>query len=1134
MPQDMQVHAEPARRGTFSIESFANPGHPVRTVHFNLPNIHSDHTVEERYVNNYVRTARYTFYNFLFINLFEQFSRIANLYFLLIAVLQLIPGLSPTHWFTTVAPLIFVLFVNAVKEIYDDYYRHKSDDEVNNRLVERFNQSSNSRTHTKWRDLIVGDVVMVEQDSEIPADLLFLSSADQDGLCYVETANLDGETNLKLKYCYTRTAHAQSTMDLEAALDHRFIECELPNEKLYQFDGSIVATDQEREGLDASNLLLRGSSLRKTAWVIGVVVFAGNDSKIQRNQSTGKKKVTQLERHMNILVILVFFVQVLFALIGAVGREVWLDQHSDDYYLEATNGWPDLGRGLTGGLITVLRFIILLNQLIPISLYVTLEVVKVIQCIFLNWDRQMYHKASDTPFVCRTTTLNEDLGQVQYILSDKTGTLTQNVMGWVWASVNGNLYGREVDEEILYAENKRDPHTIVYDRGLLQALSGNEDEQDSQETKEASQFLLNLAVCNTVVPTTGPHGEVQYQAESPDEEALVQGAAALGFKLVSRTTEKVEVEVRGKLLSFDVLAVLEFSSDRKRMSILCRMPGGKLRLYSKGADAVILARLTPDQSVVNSTTIHLNMMAAEGFRTLAVAQKDLSEAEYQKWSQDFHLASVALDNREEKICRMAELIEKDLTLIGATAVEDKLQVGVPDAIHSLSSAGIKIWVLTGDKLETAVSISYSCSLFNPKMELVFIKEAEFLKQKNRKFFKVKDNEVHEKLIGGTAVGLVIEGGVLSYALKPYVQDQFLEICQKCQAVVCCRVSPIQKAQVTNLVRKKARAIALAIGDGANDVGMIQAAHIGVGISGREGRAAVLSSDFAMAQFRFLKRLLLVHGRWSHKRNSEVVLYAFYKNFAYCLANVYLNFFYAGFSSQPVYGSALIATYNVFWTSLPTIGFAILEQDVTATTVISAPKLYGETMRTNRRKFFKDLARWLIEGVWHSVVAFLLPLYALCNAAPNGKMIGIDEMGVAVYTAVIVLVNLKIALRTQHWTKVNVIFVFLISIALWFPFLLGLSYVWKWYGYLPEMSGVAMRLFDIPSFWLSAVIAAPICGMFLDSTLVAFENRFWPKDVRIYQEREHKGMLPDSDSSKDRSITASDSGLMRTNGMSSIV
>ena len=223
------------------------------------------------------------------------------------------------------------------------------------------------------------------------------------------------------------------------------------------------------------------------------MVFAGADTKIQRNQSTGKRKVTQLERHMNILVIVVFVVQVrsndsdssrdkkrtnggmhcqvVFALIGAVGREIWLDQHSGAYYLEATHGWPDLGQGWTGGVVTMLRFIILLNQLIPISLYVTLEVVKVIQCVFLNWDRQMYHRETDTPFVCRTTTLNEDLGQVQYILSDKTGTLTQNLMGWVWASINGRLYGKEVDQDRLSAVGVNDPHTIVYDKGILRALA---------------------------------------------------------------------------------------------------------------------------------------------------------------------------------------------------------------------------------------------------------------------------------------------------------------------------------------------------------------------------------------------------------------------------------------------------------------------------------------------------------------------------------------------------------------------------------------------------------------------------------------------------------------------------------------
>lgn len=747
----MQVHAAPfeingvAHRPTTSMESTNHFEGFIRRVYFNLPSSHheSENCEEMKFADNYVRTSRYTVYNFLFINLFEQFCRVANMYFLLIAVLQLVPGLSPTHWFTTVAPLIFVSTINAVKEIYDDYYRHKSDDEVNNRMVVKLNKEDAGETRVKWRDLTVGTVVKVEQNNEIPADLVFLSSSDPDGLCYVETANLDGETNLKLKYCYSRTSTSSKSQELSEALGQRHIECEIPNEKLYQFEGSMVDKEQNREGLDVSNLLLRGCTLRKTEWILGIIVFAGVDTKIQRNQSKGKRKVTQIERHMNILVILVFFIQVLLASIGAVGREIWLEAHDMDYYLERTNGWPDLGRGFTGGLVTTLRFVILLNQLIPISLYVTLEVVKVIQCLFLNWDRHMYHSETDTPFVCRTTTLNEDLGQVQYILSDKTGTLTQNVMGWVWASIGGKLYGKNLYFGEDWNETKRHPHTIIFDKDIKTALSldGPSSSKTQEEFNKISEFLLTIAICNTVVPTTGLHGELQYQAESPDEEALVQGASSLGYKLMTRTTEKVEVEINGEIASFEILAVLEFSSDRKRMSIICRTSDKKIKLYCKGADGVIFSRLRDSNDFEDLTRSHLNSMAGEGFRTLAIAQKEITEEVYKTWKEDYHLASVALNNREEKLAKMADLIERDLVLIGATAVEDKLQDGVPDAIASLSEAGIKIWVSTGDKLETAVSISYSCALFNSHMELVHIREADIQKDGKTCCLQLKDAEI---------------------------------------------------------------------------------------------------------------------------------------------------------------------------------------------------------------------------------------------------------------------------------------------------------------------------------------------------------------------------------------------------------
>ncbi|GMH43083.1 hypothetical protein BSKO_11005 [Bryopsis sp. KO-2023] len=1112
-----------------------------RQVRFRLSNDELNPPSISPFVDNYVRTAKYTFYNFLVINLFQQFSRVANLYFLLIAVLQLIPGLSPTHWFTTVAPLVFVLIVNAVKEIYDDYYRHKSDDEVNNRKVDVLSVKDGIQK-SKWKCLQVGDVVRIMHDEEVPADVVFLSSSDKDGLCYVETANLDGETNLKLKYSYGPSSKGTSKDLLTSGiLAGKYVECEVPNERLYQFEGSMVDSEGNREGLDISNLVLRGCTLRKTDWIIGVVVFAGLDTKIQRNQSIPPRKVTQLEQHMNFLVVFVFFVQVALAIMGAVGRQIWMDQHGGDYYLEVMKGWPELGAGWLGGLVTTLRFIILLNQLIPISLYVTLEVVKVIQCLFLNWDRGMYCKEEDTPFVCRTTTLNEDLGQVEYILSDKTGTLTQNVMGFVWVSIGGRLFGANKDGAPCDGPGKSNippntPHSIAFDANLNQLVSRNPGSTPVGLRAQAAvdEFFVNLAVCNTVVPTISGEGELQYQAESPDEEALVQGAAYLGYRLLSRSTDQVEVEVHGEVLSFAVLAVLEFNSDRKRMSILCRCPDDTIRLFCKGADTVIMERLSARQPCKDQTTSHLGSMAKGGFRTLAISQKEISKEYYKDWQRNFHKASVSLTNREEKIARMAEEIETELMLLGATAVEDKLQVGVPDAIAGLSRAGIKLWVLTGDKLETAVTISRSCNLFTDDMQLEYIREADFQSKKKVRFLQQKYLEIEAKasrsLDGVSRIGLVIEGAALAIALQPEYQDLFLDLCKHCRAVVCCRVSPIQKAQVTNLVKQKAGAITLAIGDGANDVGMIQAAHIGVGISGREGRAAVLASDFSMCQFAFLKRLLLVHGRWSYKRNSEVVLYAFYKNFAYCLANVYLNFFWAGFSSQPIYGSALIATYNVFWTSLPTMAFAILEQDVKADTVMKAPELYMETMLESRKTFFLGLGRWLMEAVWHSVLTYVLPVFALSSAEANGKMIGLDAAGVAIYTAVIMTVNLKVVVRTQHWTAISAFMIFFISIFLWFPFVAACSYLWEWYGILPDMSGVAARLFNTPSFWLSAVIGAPLISILLDVVLIAFQNRFLPGDHRIYQEKTARADLPDTERS-DSSLAPSVGLVNRKQGRS---
>mmetsp|Transcript_19543 Transcript_19543/g.46668 ORF Transcript_19543/g.46668 Transcript_19543/m.46668 type:complete len:1120 (-) Transcript_19543:221-3580(-) len=1058
--------------------------------------------------------ARYTVLNFLPLNLFQQFSRIANLYFALIAILQLIPGLAPTSWVTTVIPLGFVLSVNIAKELYDDYYRHREDLEVNSREVEVL-RAAGEVERVVWKDLRVGDVVRIGRDQEVPADLVLLASEDEEGICYAETANLDGETNLKLRRCCHHGEDLAAAGGLESLADRRFIECDLPNERLYEFQGALLREGSgERVPLDESALLLRGSTLRKTAWAIGVVVYAGSDTKIQRNSIKAPRKVTRLERTMNLLVVVIFVALMLLSLFSAVMEQVYGTSFlSGTYYLEFTFQWPDLGPGFGGFLVAFLRFIILYNQLIPISLYVSLEVVKVVQCFFLNNDLGMYHAPTGTRFHCRTTTLNEELGQVKYVLSDKTGTLTENVMSFVWCSIGGEMFGRAEEEDPAGARKlsasgpgSAEKHRVAGDAELRRRLEA-EPRKGRSENRRCTEFVEALAICNGVYPHwDGPEGRgsLIYQAESADEEALVEAAAELGARLLRRTTGSCVVEVQGRKLEVTIGAVFGFTSDRKRMSVVGRLPNGTCRVWCKGADNVVLGLLGPSQHCLDTTQSHLEEMSCAGFRTLCVGQRDVSKAEYNRIVAAYEEASSRTTGREAAIAEAAEAAEAGLTLLGATAVEDKLQEGVGTTVEAMLSAGLRVWVLTGDKLETAISIAVSCSLFTSDMPLVVLRGdelpenslgvADLLGQRLQQVLQLGGSA--EKGTGrGRGAGLVVDGAAMLKVLTPEAEDAFLALCRECHSVVCCRVSPRQKAKVTELVKAKERAITLAVGDGANDVGMIQAAHIGCGISGREGRAAVLSSDFSFAQFRFLRRLLLVHGHWSFRRNEQVVFYAFYKNIAYVLGNFYFSFLTA-FSAQPLYDSLMIGTYNLFWTSLPTVIFAFTEQVLSAATLEAVPELYADVSGMRRPRLLRNFALWAASGLWHSLAIFWVPTLAL------GADSDVELLGAAVYTAAIITVNFKISLITRYWTVLMQVAVWPISVGLWFPILALASFMYTTpFRLFPDLVGVPRALFMSSEFWLGSVLLAPTIAVLPDLMTLAAKRAFFPSAVDLFQEAE---------------------------------
>jgi phospholipid-transporting ATPase len=831
-----------------------------------------------KWVDNHVSTAKYNIASFIPKFLYEQFSKYANLFFLFTAILQQIPNISPTNRYTTIVPLVIVLLVSAIKELVEDFKRKTSDKSLNHSRA-RVLRGSNFED-IKWVNIAVGDIVRVESEEPFPADLVLLASSEPEGLCYIETANLDGETNLKIKQAIPETAHLVSPAEL-GRLTGR-VRSEQPNSSLYTYEATLTmqAGGGEKElPLAPDQLLLRGATLRNTPWIHGIVVFTGHETKLMRNATATPIKRTDVERMLNKQILMLVAILLVLSCVSSIGdlivRSTAKTKLSYLYYGSfnaAAQFFSD-----------IFTYWVLYSNLVPISLFVTIELVKYCSALLINSDLDMYYAETDTPATCRTSSLVEELGQIEYIFSDKTGTLTCNMMEFRQCSIGGIQYAEVVPEDRRATDD--DDGNGIYDfPKLRQNLQGH-------HTRSAiHHFLALLATCHTVIPERKDEkSEIKYQAASPDEGALVEGAVELGYKFVARKPRSVMIEVAGELFEYELLAVCEFNSTRKRMSTIFRCPDGKIRIYCKGADTVILERLHKDNPIVDVTLQHLEDYATEGLRTLCLAMREVPDQEFREWQQIFDKAATTVSgNRADELDKAAEIIEHDFYLLGATAIEDRLQDGVPETIHTLQTAGIKVWVLTGDRQETAINIGMSCKLISEDMTLLIVNEDNTTATRNNLTKKL--DAVRSQAASGESdtLALIIDGKSLTFALEKDMEKLFLDLAVLCKAVICCRVSPLQKALVVKLVKRHLKALLLAIGDGANDVSMIQAAHVGVGISGVEGLQAARSADVAIGQFRYLRKLLLVHGSWSYQRISKVILYSFYKNIAMFMTQFWVS------------------------------------------------------------------------------------------------------------------------------------------------------------------------------------------------------------------------------------------------------
>lgn len=1053
--------------------------------------------------SNHITTAKYTFFSLIPLTFFIQFRRKANVYFFGITALGAVADYVPDSFDSTmnisamIVAIMMIFGAAMAKEGFDDYYRGQDDKKFNQQpfLVlskpEGDDQEAPVEQQLPSEELAVASLVKVVEGESFPVDMLFLLSSEDDGACFVDTKNLDGETNLK-----HRTSCGAGWFTTPGQLLHTDLELTYspPTPVLGAFVGTVRNTTRdEARAVGPDQLLLRGTCLRNTAWVIGVVVYNGQRTKLAQNLIESPAKRSSLDTQTDGVMICMFMCQftlVTFATICYLifskdgdAEDQWYLCSGDldvnpEYkinHLFAEN--CDSDDGSQSWWQQWLSFLILYNNFISISLYLMMEFAVVVQAFFIGQDVEMYYEEFDSPALARNSNLTTDLGRVDYVFSDKTGTLTRNEMTLHHCALHAMSLSTDEMLSIVEAPQHLDSNASVGVRALLTAIAVNHTILVARDESAGAD--------DPTTPYREQRFSEEYLAESPDEKALLEGARACGVRLLDRTNDECLVQMAGQTSSraFRVLATIPFDSARKRMSVLVATPDSPdFKLVCKGADSVLLDNLACSCDRIGGRDAidqALSKYSVEGLRTLVYAERSWPKRKAEDWLERWEAAIGSNVDRQARLEALAAEAEQDLYVLGATAVEDRLQEGVPSTMADLKAADMKVWVLTGDKTDTAINISFSCRLLTPSTHLVrltglkgpllrkylrlwaraFLKldsksdkstaRQDLLENLNLERLSEQYKPAEEGLTDGltqafsslkgtpapadeaaadgllqalvepllapedeqeaktgksaaldagptsptqggdplgvarSSAGQVLAPGEVSAVPKDQLavivdgsaldqifgnvelEAMLFAITSAVGVVVACRVSPKHKSLMVKLVKEWSvrLPLTLAIGDGANDVAMIQEAHVGVGISGKEGRQAVNSSDYAICQFRYLKRLLLVHGRWNIDRTSKLVWFQIQQNVTLVVPLIAFTAV-CSWSGTIAYTEFGYQFFN-FFLGIPVLCLAWFDRSEPDTVLMANPKLYvqgRDNPLLSQAGIFRMISRCVSDGL----------------------------------------------------------------------------------------------------------------------------------------------------------------------------
>ncbi|XP_059751058.1 probable phospholipid-transporting ATPase IIB isoform X3 [Balaenoptera ricei] len=940
---------------------------------------------EEKHPRNSIKNQKYNVFTFIPGVLYEQFKFFLNLYFLVVSCSQFVPALKIGYLYTYWAPLGFVLAVTIMREATDEFRRFQRDKEVNSQLYSKL--TVRGKVQVKSSDIQVGDLIIVEKNQRIPSDMVFLRTSEKAGSCFIRTDQLDGETDWKLRVAVSCTQRLPALGDLFSI--NAYVYAQKPQLDIHSFEGTFTREDSDppiHESLSIENTLW-ASTVVASGTVIGVVIYTGKETRSVMNTSNPKNKVGLLDLELNQLTKALFL-----ALVALSVVMVTLQGFSGPWYR------------------SLFRFLLLFSYIIPISLRVNLDMGKAAY----GW---MIMKDENIPgTVVRTSTIPEELGRLVYLLTDKTGTLTRNEMVFKRLHLGTVSYGTDTMDEI---QN----HLVnSYSQTQSQASGSNASSAPPRKAQSSApkvrksvssrvhEAVKAVALCHNVTPVyeaRGAAGETEfaeadqdfsddnrtYQASSPDEVALVQWTESVGLTLVNRDLTSMQLRTPGgQILTYCILQTFPFTSESKRMGVIVRDEStAEITFYMKGAD------------VAMSTVVQYNdwleeecgNMAREGLRTLVVAKRALTEEQYQDFESRYNQAKLSIHDRTLKVAAVVESLEREMELLCLTGVEDQLQADVRPTLEMLRNAGIKIWMLTGDKLETATCIAKSSHLVSRTQDTHVFRPV------------TSRGEAHLELNAFRRkhdCALVISGDSLEVCLK-YYEHEFVELACQCPAVVCCRCAPTQKAHIVKLLQQHTGRRTCAIGDGGNDVSMIQAADCGIGIEGKEGRQASLAADFSVPQFKHIGRLLMVHGRSSYKRSAALSQFVMHRGLIIStMQAVFSSVFY--FASVPLYQGFLMVGYATVYTMFPVFSL-VLDQDLKPEMAMLYPELYKDLTK-GRSLSCKTFLVWVLISIYQGGILM------------SGALVLFESEFVHVvaisFTALVLTELLMVALtvRTWHW------------------------------------------------------------------------------------------------------------------------